>query len=132
MAFGKWFRNLWHREHSEVSDQMYVLNTDTQNTANVLARARDHIQVEKITTAARQLEQIWLGDEQRKLVKVMLTIDTTYPHLERMSDLDFMSADWLAELTRAMEITHGEMEKLDRDQKELSRVLDEIEKRSAS
>ena len=131
MAFGKWLRNLWHREHSEAPEQMYALKTDAQDTANILARARDSIQTEKTTTAVRQLEQIWAGDErQQNLVMVMLMIDETYPQLEKMADLDFMTADWLAELTRAMEIAHAGMEQLDRDQKELSRVLDEIESRT--
>lgn len=36
----------------------------------------------------------------------MLMIDATYPHLEKMADLDISSADWLAELTKAMEIAN--------------------------
>ena len=133
MALGKWFRKLRGKEQSElspVSKDMYVLKTDTQNTANILTRARDSVQVEKVTTAIQQLEQIWTKEEQRNLVKIMLMIDGTYPHLEKMADLNPLSAGWLAQLVKAMEITNEGAEQVLKVQEELSRLMDEFEKRT--
>ena len=133
MALGKWFRKLRGKEQSELSPvpkDMYVLKTDTRNTANILARARDSVQVEKVTTAIQQIEQIWEKEEQRNLVKIMLMIDGTYPHLEKMADLDPLSAGWLAQWTKAMEIANEGAEQLLKEQEEVSRLMDDIEKRT--
>jgi len=132
MVLGRWFRKLWSKEHqSPTEDMRVVLKTDTTNTANILARARDSTQVEKVTAAVQQIEQIWANEEQRNLVKTMLMIDATYPHFERMADLRPLSAPWIAEWTKAMEVANEGADKLLNEQKALSRILDEIEKRSS-
>lgn len=116
MALRKWFSKLIGKEQTEPTGDMYVLKTDTRNMSNILVRARDSAQVEKVTTAVQQIEQIWTDEDQRNMVKVMLMIDGTYTHLEKMADLDPLSADWLAELTKAMEITNEGAEQLLKEQ----------------
>ncbi len=62
----------------------------------------------------------------------MLMIDGTYTHLEKMADLDPLSADWLAEWIKAMEITNEGTEQLLKEQEEVSRLMDDIETRNPS
>ena len=104
MPLRRWLRRPSSKEHLKPPKDTYrVLRTDTTNTANILARARDAEQVEKVTIAAQQIEQIWTG-ENRNLLKAMLMIDATYPHLEKMADLAPMSAEWMSEWSKAMEV----------------------------
>ena len=134
MALDKWVRKFTRKERIKPTKDMYVLKTDTRNTANILARARDSVQVKKVTTAVHQIEQIWTKEEERNLIKIMLMIDATYPHFEKMADLDVLSEDWLSELIKAMEIATEGADQLLKEQEEVSRkvsrMLDEIEKRS--
>ena len=69
MALRKWFQKLWGNERLKPAKDMRVLRTDTTNTANILARARDPEQVEKVTIAIQQIEQVWTEKENRELAK---------------------------------------------------------------
>ncbi len=130
MALSKWFRKLSGKERLKPAKAIYVLKTDTSNTANILSRARDSVQAEKVTTAVQQIEQISTKEEERNIIRIMLMIDATYPHFENMADLDTLSADWLVEFTKAMKIATEGADQLLKRQEEVSRMLDEIEKRS--
>ncbi len=118
MALRKWFQKLWGNERLKPAKDMRVLRTDTTNTANILARARDPEQVEKVTIAIQQIEQVWTEKENRELAKAMLIFDETYPHLEKMADLEPLSAEWLAEWTKAMEVATKRADELMKEQEE--------------
>lgn len=55
--------------------------------------------------------------------RIMVMIEATYPHLERMADLEPHSVDWLAELSEALRVTTDSADDLAREKEEVAQVL---------
>ena len=59
----------------------------------------------RIIRTAYQLTQLWQYGDLSHIPHVMIMFEATYPHLERMADLEIYSSGWLTELIAAMQLT---------------------------
>lgn len=117
MVLGNWIKNLIGRRTAGPSSDAFVLRTDSQNTARILSNATNPDQARKVTIAVQQIEQIWNNDEQRSIIRAMLMINDTYPFLEKMAELEPLSAEWISQWTNAMKIARQGADKLGNEDK---------------
>ena len=73
--------------------------------SNVFVRARDEAQRKKVMQTIGQLSELWGRDNE--MVRWLAHTDATYGHLEKMANLDRLSADWLHELNEAMRVAEA-------------------------
>lgn len=78
---------------------------DTQIYNEVMSRISIPEQQTRIIRAAFQLEQLWQYGDLSHIPRVIIMFEETYPHLERMSDLEIYSSKWLTELIAALQLT---------------------------
>ena len=96
---------------------------DSQIFSQVIVRAETPEQKTKVMHTAFQLAQLWKDGNQAHVPRVMVMIDATYPHLERMADLEAYGSDWLSELAAAMQVTADSADDLVRQSEEIDRLL---------
>ena len=59
----------------------------------------------RIIRTTFQLAELWQYGDLSHIPRVMIMFEATYPHLERMADLEIYSSTWLFELIAALQIT---------------------------
>ena len=96
---------------------------DSQIFGEVIVRAETPEQKTKVMHTAFQLAQLWKDSNQAHLPRVMVMIDATYRHLERMADLEAYGPAWLAELAAAIQVTADSADDLVRQSADIDRLL---------
>lgn len=88
-----------------------------------MVRAETPEQRVKVMRTACRLAQLWEDGNQAHIPRLMVMIEATYPHLERMADLEVYSSDWLAELATAMQVTANSTDDFARQSEEFDQLL---------
>lgn len=96
---------------------------DSQIFSQVMVRAETREQQAKVMRTALQLAQLWKDGDQAHLPRAMVMVEATYPHLERMADLEVYGSDWLSELAAAMQATADSADDLVWQSKETAQLL---------
>lgn len=78
---------------------------DAQIYTDVMTRVSGPEQQTRLIRATFQLAQLWQYGELSHIPRIMVMFEATYPHLERMADLEIYSSDWLIELIAALQLT---------------------------
>ena len=73
--------------------------------SQVVACAKTPEQQDKVLCTVSHLARLWKEGDAVRIPQVMAMVEETYPHLERMADLETHSAEWLSELAAATQIT---------------------------
>jgi hypothetical protein len=73
--------------------------------SQIVACAKTPEQQDKVLCTVSHLARLWKEGDAVRIPQVMAMVEETYPHLERMADLEIHSAEWLAELAAATQIT---------------------------
>lgn len=100
---------------------------DSQIYSEVMMRIAAPEQQSKVMRAAFQLAQLWQYGDLAHIPRVMVMVEATYPHLERMADLEVYTTDWLSELTAAMQLTAEFTGNHDQLSEEIDRLLHDAE-----
>lgn len=91
----------------------------------VIVRARDDTQSQKLINALAQLEEHW-GDNE--VLWPLARVEATCPHLTKMADAERLSLDWTKALSEALSIAADSVEAIEKEHGGLGRVLDDIQK----
>ena len=78
---------------------------DAEIYTEVMSRVTLPERQTRLIRASFQLAQLWQHGELSHIPRVMIMFEATYPHLERMADLEIYSSDWLTELIAALQLT---------------------------
>jgi len=73
--------------------------------SQIVASAKTPEQQDKVLCTVSHLARLWKEGDSVRIPQVMAMVEETYPHLERMADLEIHSAGWLVELAAATQIT---------------------------
>ena len=73
--------------------------------SQVVACAKTPEQQDKVLCTISHLARLWKEGDAVRIPQIMAMVEDTYPHLERMADLEIHSAEWLVELAAATQIT---------------------------
>lgn len=111
-------------------------NIDPLILSAILVRASDSAQKEKVIQTAAALSRRWVDEDNRgklyAMVKgtlyAMVMVDETYPHLAKMADLEYQSAEWISELAQAMTKMDDGLEELGKAQELVLETLKGLEK----
>jgi hypothetical protein len=76
-----------------------------QTFSQIVACSKTPEQQDKVLRTVFHLTRLWKDGDAVHIPQVMAMVEGTYPHLERMADLEIHSAQWLAELAAATQIT---------------------------
>ena len=79
---------------------------------HVISRAISSEQQTKVLRTTYHLSQLWQGSKTSEITEIIVMVDATYPHLERMADLEIFGDNWLAELATVVKITMGSADNL--------------------
>ncbi len=107
------------------SDELIPLpeGFDSKIFSQVMVRAKTPEQQTKVAHTAFYLARLWKDGNSAHIPQVMAMVEATYPHLERMADLEPLSSDWLAELATAMQLTAESADDLVRETEEIDQLL---------
>lgn len=78
---------------------------DSQIYSEIMSRISIPEQQTRLIRATFQLAQLWQSGDLSRIPRVIIMFESTYPHLERMADLEIYSSGWLAELIVALQLT---------------------------
>ena len=109
------------------SDELIPLpeGFDSKIFSQVTVHAETPEQQTKVLRTTFHLAQLWKDSDSAHIPQVMVMVEATYPHLERMADLEISSSDWLAELATVMQLTADSADDLVRQSKEIDQLLRE-------
>ena len=124
MTFGSRIREFFGRRRS--TETAVRLAAPSSVISQVMVRAADEGQRAKVMNTLSYLWELW-GDEER--VYILARVEGTYPHLEKMADMEPVSVQWIEELTLATSVANDSVEAILQEQEENSALLDEIEQR---
>ena len=100
---------------------------DEQIYSEVMTRVSLPEQQTRIIRSAFLLANLWQYGELSRIPHVMIMFEATYPHLERMSDLEIYSSGWLAELIAALQLTARFTGKQSQLAEEIERLMRDAE-----
>lgn len=89
----------------------------------VMERAISPEQQTKVLRTAYHLSQLWKGGDASHIPQVIVMVEATYPHLERMADLEIFGTDWLAELATVIQLTAGSADSLAGQSEQFKQLL---------
>lgn len=92
---------------------------------SVLARAISPEQQTRVLRTAYHLTQLWNGEKTAHIPRIIVMVEASYPHLERMSDLEIFSDEWLAELAIVIKYTTGSADGLVGQSEQFKQLLRE-------
>ena len=79
----------------------------------------------KVLRTAFHLTQLWKGGNTAHIPQVIVKVEATYPHLERMADLEIFGSDWLAELATVIQLTSDSADGLVSQLEQFEQILRE-------
>lgn len=94
--------------------------------SEVIVRARDEAEGQKVLKAIAQLRDLWGEDEPR--LWLLARVEASYPHLVEMADAEPRSSEWLASFASAMGAAADGIEEVEKEQERFDQILDKIEK----
>ena len=101
------------------------LGYDPQVFNLVMTRAISTEQQTKVLRTAYHLTRLWGGGETAHIPQIIVTLESNYPHLERMADLEMFGDAWLAELATIMKLTSGSADGLAGQSEQFRQLLHE-------
>ena len=78
----------------------------------VMERAITQEQQTNVLRTSYHLSQLWQGEENRRILHVILMVEPAYPHLATMANLEIFGDNWLAELATVVKLTMGSVDNL--------------------
>jgi hypothetical protein len=96
----------------------------------IMVRAKNDVQKQKLIAAAEQLENVFTSNENRFMVAMMFMVDEAYPFLEKIPEHEPMTVEW-------HEVFGGVMDALNRkaegkisvqEEEKINRIIDQIQK----
>ena len=91
----------------------------------VMERAILQEQQTCVLRTSYHLSQLWRGEENRRILHVILMVEPAYPHLARMADLEIFGDEWLAELATVVNLTMGSVDNLVGQSEQFKQLLRE-------
>lgn len=101
------------------------LDCDPEVFNVVMTRAITPEQQTGVLRTAYHLTRLWSGGETAHIPRFIVTVNATYPHLERMADLEIFGDEWLAELAVVIKLTSGSANGLVGQSEQLKQLLRE-------
>ena len=124
MGLVSWFSTLF-RSRDRANDEEEV--AVPFSVGDIMVRASDINQAQKVTRTATQLVNMWKEEKSRDILRVMLMVDETYPYLANMADIEPVSTQWVAELGKAMkQVTASRVADLNKQQDDLLEILNKF------
>ncbi len=101
------------------------LGLDSKIFNQVMVQAITPEQQTKVLRTAFHLTQLWKYGNTAHIPQVIVMVEATYPHLERMADLEIFGSDWLAELATVMQLTSDSADGLVSQSEQFEQLLRE-------
>jgi hypothetical protein len=98
---------------------------DSKIFNQVMVQAITPEQQTKVLRTAFHLTQLWKGGNTAHIPQVIVKVEATYPHLERMADLEIFGSDWLAELATVIQLTSDSADGLVSQLEQFEQILRE-------
>jgi len=110
------------------SDELITLpeGFDTRIFSAVFVNAKTPEQREKVIRSLSSLVQLWKDGDSAHFPQIMAEIEETYPHLEKMDDLEAYSAEWIAECAALMKATTDNYSNHIQQEEETNKLLQEF------
>jgi hypothetical protein len=114
------------QDDSPSSEKVLELPVSPSVLSEVMIRARDKAEGQKVIRAIAQLQDLWGEDEPR--LWLLARVEATYPHLVAMADAERTSHEWLTALSSALGAAADGVEEVEQEQERFDEILDKIEK----
>lgn len=103
------------------------LPVSTSVFSEVMVRSSGAAENKKVIAAIAQLQELW-GEEEEPRYWLLARTKASYPHLVAMADAEPRSLEWVTALGKALGAAADKLEEIEQEQKDISELLDKIEK----